>query len=52
MKMEPKFSSSKLQAASRLGITEIIFMYDMAWPDFEGRWGEVSTSPEIVLHLP
>jgi hypothetical protein len=22
------------------------------WPDFEGRCGEVPTSPEIVLHLP
>ena len=22
------------------------------WPDFEGRCGEVRTSPEIVLHLP
>jgi hypothetical protein len=23
-----------------------------SWPDFEGRYEEVRTSPEIVLHLP
>jgi hypothetical protein len=23
-----------------------------SWPDFEGRCGEVRTSPEIVLYLP
>ena len=23
-----------------------------AWPDFDGRCGEVRTSPEIVLNLP
>ena len=24
----------------------------IAWPDFEGRCGEMRTSPEIVLHRP
>ena len=52
LKLAIKSYRSKMYSLDSAEPRNLKYYTLLSWPDFEGRCGEVHTSPEIVLHLP